>query len=88
MNVYDELRKELGKLRGENTCINTLLDAEKQTNKNKTVRNQLLQEKLKEQWDSSDKKSDRIKGLKRQLAEHEQILALEREASTKKGGRA
>lgn len=59
MNVYDDLRKETAKLRSENERMRGWLDEQKATNKEKTNRNRLLQEKLKEQWDVCDKKRNK-----------------------------
>lgn len=69
MEVYDDLRKELCRLRSENGRVHGLLDAERITTQKKTTRNHLLQQKLKEQWESYDKKVERIKDLKRKLKE-------------------
>lgn len=84
MNSYDDLRKELAKLRSENERVHGLLDDERLTNKDKSDRNRLLQEKLKEQLESCDKKSERIKQLKCKLKEFESREISQQEANAQK----
>lgn len=67
MDVYDELRKECAKLRTENEQMQGLCDKTKEN----ANRNRLLQEKIKEQWLSNDKKNERIRQLKLRLKELE-----------------
>lgn len=67
MNVYDELRMEMGELRRENDRVNGLLVVEREKNAEKTTRVTFLKNQLREEWERSDRKSEKIQKLKRNL---------------------
>lgn len=65
MNVYDEARRELTKLRSE-------IDIERAKNQTKSAKNQALKNELKKEWAKADKKTETIKRLKQKIKELEQ----------------
>lgn len=69
MNVYDECRMELAKLRSENVDLNESLDAERAKVSEKTEKNRLLADKIRAEWERNDKKTEKIDRLKQQLAD-------------------
>lgn len=65
MNVYDEARRELTKLRSE-------IAVERAKNQTKSAKNQALKNELQKEWARTDKKAETIKRLKEKIKELKQ----------------
>lgn len=82
MTVYDECRMELAKLRSENASLSQNLITERAKNSHQLEKNRLLAEKLKEEWQRSDRKSEKIKKLRGKLYELQSNTKCDKDTQT------